>query len=150
MARLDRHPLRRGWTHAGLRWGVALLLVLWTTGFLLELWPAAAAFELDPLKAGLRHASATVHGTASWFAWLAAGRWTWPHVAQVWRARSGGRWWLGIAAIALTCSIAATGLGLLYGPADWHDAVAQAHWWIAVGWPMLVLLHALPRRRTPP
>lgn len=144
------HP-RHGWTRFGVRLGIGLLLLLWLTGMLLELWPADSAFQLAAWQAGLRRASVTLHGVGSWLALVAAGRWLWPHVAQVWRLRAARRWWLGLAAIALTAAIAATGLALLYGPGDWHDALGQAHWWIAIGWPLLVLLHAVrrPRRASP-
>lgn len=145
MARLIRHHrIRHGWTRAGVGFGLTLLLLLWATGLLLELWPADAVFQMEAWKASLRHASATVHGTLTWFACVAVGRWIWPHVAQVWRLRAARRWWLGLIAVTLTATIAITGLALLYGPADWHDAIGQFHWWIAVGWPLLVLWHAIP------
>ena len=147
MARLNRHRVRHGWTRTGVRFGLVLLVLLWTTGVLLGLWPADAVFQLESWKASLRHASAVVHGTLTWFACVAAGRWIWPHVAQLWAHRAAQRWWLGLLSVTLTACIAVTGLALLYGPADWHDAIGQWHWWIAVAWPVLVLVHALPRRR---
>jgi hypothetical protein len=142
---MSRH--RHGWTRSGLRFGLVLLLLLWITGGVLELWSADAVFQLAGWQAGLRRISVIVHGAGTWVACAAAGRWLWPHVALVWRMRTTQRWWLGVAAIALTTAIVATGLALLYGPGDWHDALGQVHWWIAVGWPLLVLLHAVRWRR---
>ena len=143
MARLNGDPPRHGWTRAGVRFGLALLLALWATGVLLELWPAEAVFQLAAWQAGLRHAALVLHGIGAWLACVALGRWIWPHAAIAWRMPTGRTWWLGLVGATMASAVAITGLALLYGPADWHEGLGQVHWWIGVGWPALVLWHAV-------
>lgn len=142
MARLTAWPPRQAWTRAGVLIGLVLLIALWASGLLLEVWPAESAFELPAPQAALRHGAVVLHGVGAWVACIAAGRWVWPHVARVWRLPAGASWWLGIAAAAMAAGVSVTGLALLYGPGDWHERLGEVHWWIAVGWPALVLVHA--------
>ncbi|MGZ5179437.1 MAG: hypothetical protein ACXWC2_03105 [Ramlibacter sp.] len=131
-----------GWPRRGIVLSAALVLALWLTGLLLEAWPAEQTPLMQPWQAQLRHAAVVLHGVGAWIFCLFAGRWAWPHAALVWRRAPDATWLLGLVAAALALLVAASGLLLLYGPGDAHDASAVAHWWTALGWPVLLALHA--------
>jgi len=142
VARL-RHYARRhaGWPRRGIALSTALVLALWITGLLLDMWPAEQAPLLQPWQSQLRHAAVIAHGIGAWVFCLFAGRWAWPHVALVWRRALDTTWLLGLVSGGLALAIAASGLLLLYGPGDARDATVAAHWWTAIGWPVLLALH---------
>lgn len=131
-----------GWPRGGIALSAALILALWLTGLLLDAWPAEQAPLLAPWQSQMRHAAVVVHGIGAWAFCLFAGRWAWPHAALVWRRAADATWLLGLAAAGLALLVAASGLLLLYGPGDARDAAVLLHWWTAVGWPALLLLHA--------
>lgn len=146
--RIDPREPRHGWNRLGIRLGLALLLALWVTGMALWWWPGDDLFQLAPWQAAMRRGAVVVHGVGAWVACVALGRWAWPHVTRTWHLPQRRTWWLGIAGLALLALVALSGLGLLYGPGDWHEGLVQWHWWVSVGWPALVLVHArrlLPR-----
>lgn len=140
--RTDAAQPRHGWTRAGIRLGLALLLALWVSGVLLWWWPAELSFQLAPWQSGLRRTAVVLHGVGAWVLCVAAGRWAWPHLVRTWGLPRRRSWWLGVGSLGLLSVAAVSGLGLLYGPGDWHEAIGQWHWWLAVGWPLLVALHA--------
>lgn len=140
--RMAPHGPRQGWSRGGVLAGLALLLALLASGVLLWWWPAESAFERTPAQAAWRHAALVLHGAGAWGACMAMGRWVLPHVRRAWRLPSGGTWWLGLAAGLLLGVLALTGLGLLYGPADGHEAIGTVHWWAGLAWPALLLPHA--------
>jgi hypothetical protein len=89
-----------------------------------------------------------MHGVLAWAACVLVGRWVWPHVSLMW-TRRGGRgqaWWLGLVTLLVGLLMAGTGLGLLYGPADWREDSLALHWWMGLGWPLLCLVHGLRQR----
>lgn len=131
-----------GWSRRALVACGLLLLALIATGVLLEAWPAEQVAELEPWQMQVRRAATVVHGAGAWLFCLFAGRWIWPHALMVWRRSRHRAWWLGIANAALVIAVCATGLLLLYGPANLHDDAGALHWWLALGWPVLLLLHA--------
>lgn len=131
-----------GWPRGGVALSAALVLALWLTGLLLDAWPAEQAALLAPWQSQLRHEAVVVHGAGAWVFCLFAGRWMWPHAALVWRRAVDATWLLGLVGAAIAVLVAATGLLLLYGPGEVRDAAVVVHWWTAVGWPALLLLHA--------
>lgn len=141
---------RNGWSGAALAWTAALVLLLWASGVILYLWPAEALFQLGPAQVLLRRTAVVAHGAGVWLLLVLAGRWVWPHAALVWRRRADFTWFLGVAMAALLLAVAITGLLLLYGPADGHDGASALHWWMALGLPLLLAVHAWRRwaRRT--
>lgn len=149
-----KHFARRhaGWPRRGIALSAALVLALWATGLVLDLWPAEQAALLPPWQSQMRHSALVVHGVGAWVFCLFAGRWAWPHIALMWRRAVDATWWLGLVAGGIALLVIASGLLLLYGPGEAHDASAVAHWWTAVGWPVLLALHArrLLVRRTAP
>ena len=149
MARVIHHPPRHGWTSAGIVLGMVLIVLLWSTGIVLEVWSAETAFQLAEWQNALRHASLVVHGVGAWLVCGVIGRWIAPHVGGMWqRRRLRGRW-VGIATALAGAAVALTGLGLLYGPGDWHDATGRVHWWIALLWPAVLAVHARHLRLKP-
>lgn len=142
MARLIAHPPRHGWSRAGIFVGALLLVLLLASGIVLEVWSADTAFQLAAWQNAVRHASLVIHGVGAWFVCAAIGAWIAPHARRMWHRRRLRGWWLGITTATLGGAVALTGLALLYGPGDWHDATGQLHWWIALPWPALLLTHA--------
>ncbi|NML46718.1 hypothetical protein HHL11_23445 [Ramlibacter sp. G-1-2-2] len=146
MARLIHpHARRTGWSGTALAWTATLLALLWASGLLLYLWPAEALMELAPAQVLLRRVALLVHGTGVWLLCMFAGRWIWPHAQIVWRRKRTGTWVLGIAMASMLLAVAATGMLLLYGPADSHDGASALHWWVAVGLPLLFAAHGWRR-----
>ena len=157
MARVTRHPARHGlhpqhaaarrsgWSTAALAWTVTLVLLLWGSGVVLHAWPAEALMQLGPAQMALRRAAVVAHGTGVWALCLFAGRWAWPHALLVWQRRPDVTWTLGMLMATMLAVIAATGLFLLYGPANGHEGASALHWWMAVGLPLLLAAHAWRR-----
>lgn len=143
MARLRPYARRHaGWPRSGIVLSAALVLALWLTGLLLQAWPGEQAALLPPWQAQVRHSALVVHGIGAWVFCLFAGRWIWPHAMLVWRRAVDATWVLGLAAAGLVLLVAVTGLLLLYGPGDAREVSIAAHWWTALGWPVLLALHA--------
>lgn len=152
MARLKRFERRHaGWPRTGIGAFAILVGGLWVTGIALWMWPADEIAQLAPEVIRWRRAAAVTHGAGAWIFCLLVGRWVWPHIALVWARRADLAWWLGTATAAIVGFVALSGLLLLYGPADAQPAVSIAHWWTAVGWPAVLLLHVRHLlRRAPP
>ena len=135
---------RAGWSRLG-RWSLLLVVLMLTvTGVLLyALNPAdpAAADWSDAARHWQRTAS-VLHGAFAWMFCIALGRWVWPHVALVWvRAPRRWQWGLGLVTAGIGAIAALSGLGLLYGAANWRESLSSAHWAVGVTWPLLCLVH---------
>ena len=143
-------PLARahaGWSRAGWYCCAAVTLLLWLSGWALHQIEPERLMELPAWQIGLRHAAQVLHGVLAWAFCLLAGRWVWPHLGLVWR-RYTQRWagWLGLVSLGRLLLLALSGLGLLYGLADWRDALIPWHWYVGLGWPLLLGMHVGARR----
>jgi hypothetical protein len=132
------------WRGGGAVWLTALLITLLVTGAVMHGHEPMAMVEADDLDAPRWHHVATVvHGAFAWVFCLVIGRWAWPHVARVWPRQNRNRIWALGFVTALTGGVAAlTGLGLLYGNADWRELLVAIHWWVGLAWPIACLAHA--------
>lgn len=120
-------------------------LLLWASGLAVRGIPQDVLFAGPPWLAHMRLAAHVVHGVAAWVAMLLAGRWVWPHLAQVrrrWRKRPAGT--VTLAAGGL---LAASGIALSYAPLGWITPLAGLHWWLGLAWPAALLMHAGRRLR---
>lgn len=150
--RVHHAPLRRsGWSTAALAWTATLIVLLWGSGVVLYVWPAEALMQLGPVQTLLRRSALIAHGSGVWVLCVLMGRWAWPHALLVWQRRPDATWTLGMVMLTVLAVVAGTGLFLLYGPADGHDTASALHWWMALGLPLLLAVHAWRRwfrRRT--
>jgi len=143
MARVKQKlRFRAGWSGRGVAALALLVLALWTTGLLINAWPAEQAPLLEVWQMQLRHLAVVLHGVGAWVFCFLAGRWVWHHIQLVWPWPRNRTWWLGMASAGIALLGALSGLLLLYGPGDSHDAVALFHWWGTLAWPLLLGLHA--------
>jgi hypothetical protein len=150
------NPMTRrhaGWSRSAAVWLVVLTATLWLTGIAMHLLVRDGVLDMPPWQENLQRVSTVVHGVAVWLWCVMAGRWVWPHVLLVWRRRHDGLTWvLGAVTLFTLLALALAGLGLLYGLAAWHEALAALHWWLGLAWPALCLAHAWKRvfkRRSP-
>lgn len=142
MAHVNRFAAHHGgWNAHAIAWTAGGVVLLWITGIVLYVWPAEVTFQLAAWQVALRRAALVVHGGSVWVLCLLAGRWVWPHIAQVWSYRRGSTWVLGIAGATLLLAVALTGFLLLYGPEPAHAAASAVHWWTALALPALFALH---------
>ena len=143
---------RAGWNGAGTGWLIVVVIVLLASGVLLhELNPAdPQAVDWGDTARGWQRAASVSHGVFAWAFCILLGRWIWPHIALVWAARR--RWvWLLVLGVAGSGGVAAlTGLGLLYGLADWRESMSAAHWIVGLAWPALCVVHGWRRLRIRP
>lgn len=143
MARLKpRVRYRAGWSGKGMAALGFLVLALWLTGVVLKAWTGDEAVLLEPWQMQLRHAAVVSHGIGTWVFCFLAGRWVWHHVQLVWSWPRTLTWWFGLASAAIAMVGATSGLLLLYGPGESHEAVVSMHWWLTFGWPVLLGVHA--------
>ena len=144
MAKLIAPPRSHaGWTRYARSWLLILLVLLWTTGLTMHLADRSTDLDVPAWQSLLRHGSTIVHGVLAWLFCVLIGRWVWPHVLLVWRRRAhGSTWWFGWLTLSLALLVMLTGLGLLYGNADWHDATSAVHWWLGLCWPLVTALHS--------
>ena len=143
MAKLNRRRRDHGgWSGRGAVWLTVMVMVLLATGVVMHgNEPMVDADDLGPAQ--WHRVATVVHGLFAWVFCLVAGRWIWPHVVLVWSRRNGNWIWeLGIVTALVGGVGALTGLGLLYGPADWREILTFAHWWIGLMWPVACLAHA--------
>jgi hypothetical protein len=132
-----------GWNRVGAAWLGVMVLTLLLTGWAMHGQDAGVGTELSAWQERWHHAVAVLHGVFAWIFCLVAGRWMWPHVATVWvRRTSNWIWELGLAVAAVGCMAGLSGLGLLYGAADWRDTLSSIHWWVGLAWPALGIAHA--------
>ena len=139
----SRH--RWAWNRRGMALVLACVLLLWASGLAVREIPEDVLFAGPPWLARARLAAHVVHGVAAWSAMLLAGRWVWPHLAQVrrrWRARPAGATTLVAGGL-----LAASGIALGYAPLGWNMPLAGLHWWLGLSWPATLLLHAGKRLR---
>lgn len=138
---------RAGWSRRGIGALILLLLGLWLSGMALWAWGGEWSPDTPPWQSQAHRAAQVVHGVLVWAACAMAGRWLGPHAVQMW-GRKGARvaWWLGLLAAFVGAWVALSGLGLLYGAADWRDALVVLHWWPGLLWPLLALVHGLYHR----
>ncbi len=133
------------WNRGGMTLVLVCVLLLWISGLAVRSIPQDVLFAGPPWLAAARLAAHVVHGVAAWSATLLAGRWVWPHLAQVlrrWRARPAGT-----ATLAAGGLLAASGIALGYAPLDWSMPLANLHWWLGLLWPAALLMHAGRRLR---
>lgn len=148
---------RAGWNGRAVLWIALTIAILWLSGLWLHHDDALGLAELTPAQMQSQHAASVVHGVFAWVSCVVAGRWVWPHVALIFACRK-KRWiWIaGLLVAAAGAIVALTGLGLLYGAADWREKLSATHWALGLGWPLLFVLHgwravarlALPRTGT--
>jgi len=138
---------RAGWSRRGIGALVLLLLGLWLSGMALWAWGGEWSPDTPPWQNQAHRAAQVLHGVLVWAVCALAGRWLGPHALQMW-GRKGARvaWWLGLVTAGLGAWVALAGLGLLYGPADWREALVALHWWPGLLWPLLALGHGLYHR----
>ncbi|WP_143045031.1 hypothetical protein [Variovorax sp. YR216] len=119
-----------------------LVLALLATGVVMH--GHEPVVDTDELASVQLHRAATVvHGLFAWIFCVVVGRWIWPHAVLVWSRRNGNWIWaLGIVTAVVGGVGALTGLALLYGPADWREALTAVHWWAGLAWPVACLSHA--------
>lgn len=138
---------RAGWSRRGIGALALLLLGLWLSGMALWAWGGEWSPDTPPWQDQAHRAAQVLHGLLVWALCALAGRWLWPHALQMW-GRKGARvaWWLGLVTAAVGGWVALAGFGLLYGPADWREAMVALHWWSGLLWPLLALAHGLYHR----
>ena len=138
---MPRPVFRVGWQRATF-WGMTWVwLGLWLSGALLWALPLQTLFE--PEQALLRSA-VVLHGALAWPCCVLLGRVVWPHIGLVWHRRTPqarGVWACGVLLLGLLVLWLLTGLLLLYGSADWHDAVSPWHSRTGLAWPLAYLAH---------
>ena len=132
-----------GWNWAGLVLMLATLGVLWVSGVVIELGEE----DLAPSLTSSTHTWVAAHGIAAWLMTLLGGRYAWTHVALCWRRpATGTHRHTGWATLIVWMVLAASGLWLMYGPADGHDHTSVLHWWLGLFIPALLMLHLISRR----
>ena len=146
MGRLNPTPRpRAGWTSRAIIWLAVAIAILWATGLLLhngEAGAEGAMADLSEAQMRWRHSASVLHGVFAWVLCVVAGRWVWPHIALIWARRP--RHWVWIAGLLVAACgglAALTGLGLLYGAADWRGQLSALHWASGLIWPALCIAH---------
>lgn len=137
-----RSKHRVGWTGVAFA-GLSLsLLVLWGTGWVMYAWPIADLMDMTEMEAMLRRAPGVVHGVTTWGVCVLGGRGVWPHVQWMFHHRvDWHQWGWGLVNLTLLVVLAISGLLLLYGRADWHEALSPAHFWVGAFAPLPYILH---------
>ena len=136
-----------GWNRVAVASLATLTLTLLGTGITMHVLGRDSVMEMPLWQESLQRWTTVAHGVVTWLFCIMVGRWIWPHASQVWHRRA--RNWIWIMGIATACVgiiLSLAGLGLLYGPAAWHDALSLAHWWMGLAWPALCGMHAGHRR----
>lgn len=135
-----------GWNRSAVAWLLVLTVGLWVTGVAMHLSVRDSVLDLPLWQENLQRGATVSHGILTWLFCFMAGRWIWPHINLVWRRRSHPWIWaIGITTAAGGAILAGAGLGLLYAPAPWHDALSLTHWWAGLLWPVVCASHAWKR-----
>ena len=143
---MTRMKQRVGWV--GLAFGglTAVMLLMWATGLVMFALPVADLMDMSEQASMARRLSGVTHGVAAWCVCVLCGRGVWPHVQWIWRQRvERYQWAWGVLNLGALVLLALSGLALLYGSSELHEALSPVHVWIGVVAPIPWVIHAWRR-----